>query len=188
MNSRAAFHLGRALFLTLALSLVASACGPASEQAVETPASADVVPIRNAVLFDETVLIGGQPTQEELKQAAEAGYRTVINLRPEGEFTDWDEQAAVEELGLEYVSIPVAGAEGLTRENAGRLRAELSRAGGRPLLVHCASGNRVGALLALSAYHFDEETPDEALAIGLANGLTSLEARVSEYLREQASH
>jgi len=153
-------------------------------EAVEDVASERlaIVDIPNAHWFDESVLVGGQPSVLNLQQAVDAGYRTVINLRPEGEFTEWNEEETASALGLRYVSIPVAGASGLTRENAARLRAELDAAVNRPVLLHCASGNRVGALLALSAFYFDGASPETALEVGLHNGLTSLRPRVAEYL------
>ena len=72
------------------------------------------------------------------------------------------------------------GAAGLSLDKARELRSLLQDAKG-PVLVHCASGNRVGALIALSAA--DEGVPvEEALARGRAAGMTSTEARVRELL------
>lgn len=156
--------------------------GDEAPATVESVVEVALVPIPNAKLVGGPTLLGGQPTQANLREAAEAGYRTVINLRPEGEFTDWDESAEVASLGMRYVSIPMPGAEGLSEENAARLRAELERAETGPAMVHCSSGNRVGALYALSAFHSDGEDPARAIEIGLEHGLTSLEPQVAEYL------
>ena len=90
---------------------------------------------------------------------------------------------SAESLGLRYVSIPVAGASGLTLVNAKRLAAELDRSDGNPIILHCASGNRVGALLALKAFHVDGLDARSALRLGLDNGLKSLEAVVRDHLR-----
>ena len=50
------------------------------------------------------------------------------------------------------------------------------------VLLHCASGNRVGALLALAAVQVDGASPEAALTLGRAAGLKSLEPVVMERL------
>jgi len=84
-------------------------------------------------------------------------------------------------LGMTYVSIPIAGAADISEENARRL-AEVLDVGADPVVVHCASGNRVGALFALKAYYVDGKTPEEALALGKAAGVTRLEPVVRQTL------
>ncbi|SVC09755.1 uncharacterized protein METZ01_LOCUS262609, partial [marine metagenome] len=49
---------------------------------------------------------------------------------------------------------------------------------------YCASGNRVGGLLALKAYWLDGVEPDDALEIGRQAGLTGLESAVQELLSQ----
>lgn len=129
------------------------------------------------------ILTGGQPTREQLTAAAEAGYRTVVNLRGRRETAGGEEAALAEELGLRYFAIPIAGSEDLSEENARQLAAVLAEEGNYPVLVHCASGNRVGALLAVKAYYADGKDGDEALAIGLEAGLANLEPKVRRILR-----
>ena len=82
---------------------------------------------------------------------------------------------------MAYVSIPVDGKAGLSEENAAAL-AEALETAERPLLLHCGSGNRVGALLALKAFQVDGKTAEESLEIGLAGGVTRLEPVVRELL------
>ena len=54
---------------------------------------------------------------------------------------------------------------------------------GQPILVHCASGNRVGALIALADYWLNGVGNSEALAHGLQAGLTKLEKDVRQVLQ-----
>lgn len=165
----------------LCLSLPALS-GPGSAQPSETP-STSPVEIRNARTPLDGVLTGGQPTEEQLAALAKAGYRTLVNLRTEGENPVSDREAALaEEVGMRYLHIPVAGARGLTEENARRLSEVLEDDDLRPLVVHCGSGNRVGALFALEAFQIDGEDPAKALQIGLEAGLTRLEPVVREKL------
>ena len=77
-----------------------------------------LVPIPNARVSKTGLLVGGQPSPDQLKRIEEAGYRTVITLRAESEPGDEGEQAAVERLGMKFVSIPVPGPAGLTEANA----------------------------------------------------------------------
>jgi uncharacterized protein (TIGR01244 family) len=126
------------------------------------------------------VLVGGQPTPAQLETLAGLGYGTIVNLRSPQEKGQTD-PAAVEALGMRYVSLPITGADSLSEQNANELAAILDEANG-PVVVHCASGNRVGALFALEAYYVDGKTPDEALAIGKAAGVTRLEPVVKQKL------
>jgi len=163
----------------LSLGAVAGAGIAQTSESPSTPS----VEIRNARTPLAGVLTGGQPTEEELTALAKAGYRTVVNLRTEGENAVSDREAALaEELGMRYLHIPVAGAKGLTEENARRLSEVLEDEELRPLVVHCGSGNRVGALFALEAFQIDGEDPAKALEIGLEAGLTRLEPVVREKL------
>ena len=52
-----------------------------------------------------------------------------------------------------------------------------------PVIIHCASGNRVGALLALRANLIQGKSASEALAFGKAAGLTTLEDAVKQRLK-----
>lgn len=140
------------------------------------------VEIPNALSPHPALLTGGQPTRKQLKEAADAGFRTVINFRGEREMTDWDEAALVKELGMAYVAIPVSGAQDLTRENVEAFDRELKKVGDGPILVHCASGNRVGAFFALRAFYVKGMSVDEAIAEGKASGLRSLEPAVREVM------
>lgn len=128
----------------------------------------------------------GQPgTKAWSSLARERGIATVINLRPDAELAGRDEAAEVRAAGLDYVQIPVAGAADVTVEKADALWRRLEQARG-PVLVHCASGNRVGALLAIGAARHGGMTPAAALAFGRTAGLSGLEARVRALLEDDA--
>ncbi len=134
------------------------------------------------VPFDNT-LTGGQPTFEQLKKAGETGFKAVINLRTDGELPDPEQESTwVEGFGMKYFHIPVGGAEGLTLENTKLFAEVLSKTENYPLIVHCKSGNRVGALFALKAFRIDSKSKEEALLIGESAGLTSLAPAVKKIL------
>lgn len=140
------------------------------------------IDIPNALMPRPDILTGGQPTPQQLEQARQAGYRTLVNLRPATEMSEWNEEEKARQLGLNYVAIPVAGASGLTDENVERLHRVLEDPAQYPLLVHCATSNRVGALFALYAARHEGMTPEEAIRFGKTAGLTSLEAEVRQRL------
>lgn len=126
----------------------------------------------------------GQPDEVTLAAIADAGYVGVIDLRTPGEPRGYDEAATARRLGLRYVSLPVGGPADMTYSNAALLERALAKLDG-PVLMHCASGNRVGALLALSASAAGAGD-EEAVAIGKEAGLSHSEAAVRFRLQEHA--
>lgn len=134
----------------------------------------------------ERVLIGGQPDEAALRQAADAGIRVVVNLRGEGEHTEFDEAQLVTELGMTYMALPISGAQDLTPENVKTFGAFLEAIGDQPVLMHCASGNRVGALHALHAGMHQGLDAEAAIEVGRAHGLTGLEEAVRSRLTGSA--
>lgn len=126
------------------------------------------------------LLTGGQPTSAAWSALGAAGVGTVINLRPDSELDGRDESAEVAGAGLAYHQIAVDGADDITVANALALWKLIDQAEGK-VAVHCASGNRVGALLALGAAQHGMDT-EAAVAFGRSAGLGSAEARVREVL------
>ena len=124
----------------------------------------------------------GQPDEAALKVFAENGYQTVIDLRTDGEERGFDEPAVVEELGMNYVSLPI-GRGAISFESARQLD-ELMEAADGPVLLHCGSGNRVGALLALRA-SLQGASDAEAIKIGTDAGMTGLVKTVEKVLAEK---
>ena len=136
-----------------------------------------------ALLDEQPTISTGQPDEAILTQLKAAGYVAVVDLRTASEDRGLDEPAAVADAGLDYYSLPVAGARGTTFANAKALEDLLAGIDG-PVFLHCRSGNRVGALLALSASK-NGAPLEEALALGKTAGLTTLEPVVRERLSKQ---
>jgi uncharacterized protein (TIGR01244 family) len=147
----------------------------------ETP---PLVPILNAQVTKTGLLIGGQPTPEQLKAIQEAGYRTVITLRTDSERGDEGEQATVERLGMKFVRIPVAGPAGLTQDNAYALSKALSEEDVLPAVLHCRTGQRVSALLGLKAFVVDRASAAAAMDLAKRLGIKKLEAALRERIAE----
>jgi uncharacterized protein (TIGR01244 family) len=132
------------------------------------------------------VLASSQPAPEDFEEIRASGVRTVVNLRTAEEQLDLDERALVTGLGLTYVHLPWNGVERLTDEVFARSR-ELLESVERPLLLHCASANRVGALWipwrVLDGGVPLEEAVAEARTIGLKTA--EYEARARDYVARQ---
>ncbi|HNP63198.1 MAG TPA: sulfur transferase domain-containing protein [Woeseiaceae bacterium] len=129
------------------------------------------------------VSTAGQPDQAALEVFAKSGYTTVIDLRGAEENRGLDEPAVVESLGMRYVPFPITGVEAISFENAAKLD-ELIASSDGPVLVHCGSSNRVGALFALSK-RLKGADPDDAMSYGVEAGLTSLAAPVQDLLDQE---
>jgi uncharacterized protein (TIGR01244 family) len=125
----------------------------------------------------------GQPTAEQLQTLFAHGIRVVIDLRVDSETPELDEAALVRSHGLDYHNLPVGGAAGLTRGNVLALDRLIADAGDRPLLVHCASGNRVGAMMALREAWLRGATSEHALEVGRSWGMKGLESDVNALLQ-----
>lgn len=160
--------------LMLIAALSVSGCATQAP-AVELPGIAD------AVSPAPGILSAGRLAPEDIQRVRDAGVRQIIDLTPDAETPDFDEAAAVRAAGLAYANLALSGPADLTLENAQTFDA-LLRAAKRPVLVHCASGNRVGAMAALRAAWVDDHSIEEAITIGKAWGLKGLETEVRRRL------
>ena len=124
---------------------------------------------------------GGQPSLAQLDALAAQGVRTVIDLRAPGEDRGYDEARELRQRGMNYLRLPITGAQDLSPANAASLKTLLD-ASGQGVLLHCASGNRAGALLALMAAQQEQLAPAQALELGKAAGMKSLAPVVAEQL------
>lgn len=144
----------------------------------------DTLGLPNEVRLADGLVVGGQPSADALRQAEENGIRAVVSLRRAQEDGFAEERAQVEAQGMRFIHIPVGGAGDLTEENARALDSAIGDAGPGATLVHCGSGNRVGALLALRAFYLQGKSPEEALQIGRDAGLTALDQAVQSRLNQ----
>ena len=127
------------------------------------------------------LMTGGQPEGNAWRDLRAAGVTRVVNLLSASELGSRNEAGEVQASGMDYVQIGVAGPGDLTPENARLLWRSVQGDSGT-VLVHCASGNRAGALLALAAVQAGGMSPQAALEFGKAAGLTKLEPVVRERL------
>ena len=138
-------------------------------------------PLANVAAPAPGIVAAGRIGPDDVTQLRESGIRQVIDLTPDEETPDFDEATAIRDAGIAYANLPLRGAADLTPENVRAFDA-LLRDAPRPVLVHCASSNRVGAMAALRAAWIEGKPAEEAVAIGKAWGLKGLEGAVREAL------
>jgi len=118
------------------------------------------------------IWLASQPGRDDLEIARELPIRTVINLRKKDEI-DWNEEAAVRALGMLYLAIPFQTPEELTDAVFESARHALTARENAPLLLHCASANRFGAIWLVHRVLDDGLAYDAALReaemVGLKN-------------------
>jgi uncharacterized protein (TIGR01244 family) len=138
--------------------------------AAEPPAAVDQAAIPNYKLLRKGLAVGGKPSADALRQLKAEGFKTVVDLRTEGEGIA-EEKAVVEEQGLRYVSVPLTAAT-LKLDDVLAVKRVIDDESAGPVLLHCASSNRVGAVIAVIAARSGKPL-DQALDEGRAAGLTS---------------
>lgn len=129
-------------------------------------------------------VVSGAIEESHFALLRDAGIRHIVNLRPAEENPKIDEAELAREYGIEYHAIPIKGAQSLTVENARDLDRILAGIGDEPALLHCSSGNRVGALIAVREAWVKGKSAEESIAAGREWGLTRLEQPVRALLEQ----
>ncbi len=157
---------------------------PVSVIAADSAALSDLPNFRRP---QENRLVSGAISASDLGRLRAAGIRHVINLRTHEESQGFNEAQIARGLGIEVYSIPIEGAQSLTEENAHKLDELLERVGDEPALIHCGSGNRVGALIAVREAWIKGKSIEAAIAQGKRWGLASLEDPVRRILERKGN-
>lgn len=160
------------LVLTAALSV----CGATDELTARG--------IHNFHQVDAHVYRGGQPSTEGLKSLAKMGIKTIVDLREPGE-RGFHEKAAVEALGMRYVSVPMAGMRAPTNDQVDRVLKMLDTSGSAdwPVFVHCRRGaDRTGTIIACYRIEHDHWDGQKAVAEAKVHGMSRWEWAMKLYI------
>jgi uncharacterized protein (TIGR01244 family) len=165
----------RASAAIIALSLLATAALAYSQQSerlaqIEQALRDDVPRI---VCVDESFATAGQPKETAFAKLATSGFRSVLNLRTDSEGVDLArEREMAEKAGLRYISVPVAP-QSITSETVNAFISAVKEKTNHPMLIHCGSANRVGAMMmiyrVLGQGWPEDKAAEEAARIGLTN-------------------
>lgn len=107
--------------------------------------------IRNYRKVNETLITGGQPSEEQLGAVAAAGFTVVVNLATiNPRYSLPDEAGLVHSLGMTYYHIPVVWDDPQESDFAA-FEELMGQIAGRKTFLHCAANYRVTAFYALYA-------------------------------------
>ena len=138
--------------------------------------------------INDQLIVGAQPSGEQLQQLTQEGFKSIVNLRMPDEreqpLSPEKEGEKVRALGMQYVHIPVS-MEAMRAEQVDWLRKELNRLPG-PVFVHCHSGKRAGVFAmmhnAIEAGMSGEETLQQAEQMGFEWDVPELKEFVKSYI------
>ena len=130
---------------------------------------------------DANTIVCGALDDEKVAALAQAGVEIVINLQPDDEL-GFDEAAAVVRAGMHYEHLPINGAAELKQLKILAFDNILRQHHSKKIAMHCGSGNRVGAAIALRAGWLRGRKMDTAMERGRSHGLTKLEQEVHNRL------
>ena len=120
--------------------------------AQETPQRFALVKIKNFGQMDDRFYRGAQPKEQDYKDLAALGIKTVIDLTEDPKPY---EKTMVESLGMRYVNIPMVDKKYPTPEVTETFLKMVSDPATGKFFVHCAGGrHRTGAMGAVYRYEF----------------------------------
>lgn len=171
--------------VALSVSITFADDKPAKIEKPKKLESATCGAVKQLHAFDD-IFLAGQPSVEDFAEFKKRGVKSVLNVRTKEEL-NFDEAQTIKSLGLEYHHIPIAGPDALTDENFNKIRKLLNSKEQRPLLFHCASANRVGAVWLAHRVLDGGLTYDAALIEAKIVGLKlpALESKAKEYIAKQ---
>ena len=103
--------------------------------------------VPRVLCLDSSFTTGGQPTEQAYAKAAASGFHSVLSLRTPDEGIDLTkERASVEKIGLRYFNIPVVSSAPRP-EQADEFIRLVKEKSNHPMLINCATANRVGAFM-----------------------------------------
>ena len=137
--------------------------------------------------LDESFATGGQPNDQAYTKAAAAGFRSVLSLRTAAEGIDLArERRQVEGNQMRYFNIPVNSVAPRSEQADEFLRITKDKAN-HPMLVNCATANRVGAFIMILRVVEQgwsvEQAAEEAVKIGLRG--EELKKFANNYIAQQ---
>jgi protein tyrosine phosphatase (PTP) superfamily phosphohydrolase (DUF442 family) len=132
------------------------------------------------------IYLAGQPSAADFALAKKNdGIKTVINLRTPLEMR-FDEKGVLKGLNIEYHYLPFGPPESLKDEIFEKSLKVLGDKKKQPVLLHCASANRVGAIWLVHRVLTDKVAFDKALKEAKEVGLRSppYEAIAKRYIEK----
>jgi protein tyrosine phosphatase (PTP) superfamily phosphohydrolase (DUF442 family) len=118
--------------------------------------------IYNYLQISDSIATAGQPTEAQFPMIKDSGYQVVVNLAlPESTNALPNESAIAENLGMQYIHIPVIW-ENPTLENFQDFTNILQANADRSVFVHCAANMRVSAFMYLYNRIYKQMSEEQA--------------------------
>lgn len=174
-----------ALFLT-AMFAVAQQAKSEKLAKMEEALKADAPKL---LCLNEAIATAGQPKDEAFAKLAAHGFRSVLNLRTTNEGVDLQrEQELTEKAGMKYLSVPVTGSAPQPEAVVEFIRVVKEKSH-HPMLIHCATANRVGAFWMIYRVLEEGWSEEQALAEATQIGLTNpaLKKFAEDYIAKRKS-
>jgi protein tyrosine phosphatase (PTP) superfamily phosphohydrolase (DUF442 family) len=157
----------------VAVFLLAAVFG--SRQAAAQQVTKQTVPgVQNFAKLETTVACGGATTPEAVPELKKMGYASIINLRlpSEAGANVEGEAAAAKTVGINFYNIPFSG-QSPDPKVADQFLATITDKKNEPAYIHCAAGNRAGAMWMIKRLVVDHWDSEKAYTEAAALGLTS---------------
>jgi len=146
-----------------------------SRQAAAQQVTKQSVPgVTNFAKLETTVACGGATTPEAVPELKKMGFASIINLRLPSEpgANVEGEAAAAKAAGINFYNIPFSG-QSPDPKVADQFLATVTAKDNEPAYIHCAAGNRAGAMWMIKRLVVDHWDSDKAYTEAAALGLTS---------------
>ena len=127
--------------------------------------------VPRVLCLDGSFTTGGQPTEQAYAKAAAGGFHSVLSLRTANEGVDLArERSLVAKNKMRYFNIPVVSSAPRSEQADEFIRLTKDQSN-HPMLINCASANRVGAFMmifrVLGQGWAEDKALQEAIKIGL---------------------
>ena len=162
------------MLIRIAFVLVAVAAFGARSASAQQVTKPTVPGAQNFAKLETTVACGGATTPEAVPEIKKLGYASIINLRlPTEAGADVDgEAAAAKTAGINFYNIPFSGSAP-DPAVADKFLETITAKANEPAYIHCAAGNRAGAMWMIKRLVVDKWETEKAFTEATALGLTS---------------
>jgi len=120
-----------------------------------------------SVLDNKKISRSGQPTLAEFKWLKQSGWKSIVDLRVDGEYKEIGDDRKIKgfkQLGFNYLSLPIRDGGVPTAKQAKQFLQFATEVKNQPVHIHCRGGyGRTGTLVALYRYEIDGWTMAQAI-------------------------
>jgi uncharacterized protein (TIGR01244 family) len=162
------------MLMKVALVLVVAAAFNSRAASAQQVTKQTVPGAQNFTRLETTVACGGATTPEAVPEIKKMGFASIINLRlpSESGANVEGEAAAAKTAGINFYNIPFSG-QAPDPKVADQFLDTVTAKNNEPAYIHCAAGNRAGAMWMIKRLVVDHWDTDKAFNEATALGLTS---------------